>query len=261
MGTRNREKSFKAKLYNFLLIFAGILNISYILFGFSLGWGFYFGLKVIFLFAVLLLAHGILRARSHSYSKSFINKIVNVGILTVIFSIIVMETAMNYGAIFNNTDDVDYVYILGAGIIDDMPSLELENRLDRTIEFMKQNKDVKKIVLCGGQGADEKFTEAYVMEKYLLEHDVDAKLLIKEEKSTTTYENIKFANEIIENIDGNSNKKIALVSNHFHVFRAKMIAGKMGLKVTGLVAPTPLYIIPNHHIREYFAILKFLLFT
>lgn len=150
------------------------------------------------------------------------------------------------------------VYILGAGIIEDRPSLELKNRLDKTIEYINHNKQVEKIVLCGGKGVNEKFTEAYVMEKYLLSHGIDRNMIIKEEQSTTTYENIRFATEIIENIDKNPNKKIALVSNYFHVFRAKLIAGRLGLRATGLAASTPLYIIPNHHAREYFAIVKYL---
>lgn len=170
-----------------------------------------------------------------------------------------METAINYGAVFNNTQGVEYVYILGAGIIDDVPSAELKYRLDKTIDFIKQNKDIKMIVLCGGQGTDERYTEAYVMEKYLLEHGVDANMLIKEERSTNTYENIRFAHDIIEDLDNNPDKKIAVVTNYFHVFRAKSIARKMGINATGLTAATPLYIIPNHHIREYFAIVKFLL--
>lgn len=260
MSATVRERSLKTKFYNFLLIFVGILNISYVLFGFSLGWSFYFGLKLILLLGVILLVHGVLRASSQNYKKSYINKIINVGILAAVFFIIAMEAIINYGAIFNNTNNIDYVYVLGAGIIEDRPSLELKSRLNKTIEFINHNKSVKKIVLCGGKGVDEKFTEAYVMEKYLLEHGIDRNILIKEEQSTTTYENIKYATGIIENIDKNANKKIALVSNYFHVFRAKLIAGKMGLKVTGLAAETPLYIIPNHHIREYFAIMKCLFF-
>lgn len=260
MRSTVRERFSKTRFYNFLLIFAGILNISYILFGFSLGWGFYFGLKLILLFGIILLIHGVLRTASHKYKKSYINRIVNTGILAAIFFVIVMEAIISYGAIFNNANNVDYVYILGAGIIEDRPSLELKSRLNKTIEYIDHHKNVKKIVLCGGKGADEKYTEAYVMEKYLLGHGIDENILIKEEQSTTTYENIKFATDIIENIDKSPDRKIALVTNYFHVFRAKLTAGKIGLKVTGLTAETPLYIIPNHHVREYFAIIKCLLF-
>lgn len=260
MITTIKEKPPKARSYNLLLILFGVLNVSYILFAFSLGWGFYFGLKVILLFGVILLVHGGLRAISARYKKSLTNKVLNVGIFVVVFFIILMEVIINYGAIINNTNNVDYVYILGAGIIEDRPSLELKYRLNVTIEYMSKNKSVKKIVLCGGKGIDEKFTEAYVMEKYLLSHGIDENKLIKEEQSTTTYENIEFATRIINNIDENANKKIALVSNDFHVFRAKLIASKIGLNVTGLAAETPLYIIPNHHVREYFAIVKCLFF-
>ncbi|KNY27170.1 YdcF family protein [Pseudobacteroides cellulosolvens] len=256
MGTKAKEKYSKTILYNYLLVFAGLLGISYVIFGFSLGWGFYFGLKIILIFGVMLLAHGVLRINMYNYIRSFINKIVNMGILAALIFIVVMEVTISYAAIFNNTKHVDYIYILGAGIIEDRPSLELKYRLDKTIEYINKNKDVKKIVLCGGKGTDEKFTEAYVMEKYLLSNGIDRKILIKEEKSSTTYENIKYATGIIDNIDKNSDRKIALVSNDFHVFRAKLIADRIGLNLTGLAAATPIYIIPNHHVREYFAIIK-----
>jgi len=251
-----KEKSSKSRVYNFLLVFGGVLSISYVIFGFSLGWSFYFGLKIISLIGAILLVHGLLRINSCNYIGSFVDRLVNVGILAVLIFIVAMEVIISYGATFNNADNVDYIYILGAGIIEDRPTLELNYRLDKTVEYITKNKNVKKIVLCGGKGTDEKFTEAYVMEKYLLSIGIDKKMLIKEEKSTTTYENIKYASEIIEKIDNNFDKKVALVSNDFHIFRAKLIADKMGLKLTGLTAPTPIYIIPNHHVREYFAIIK-----
>lgn len=98
------------------------------------------------------------------------------------------------------------------------------------------------------------------MEKYLLEHGINKNMIIKEERSTTTYENISNANSIITQREvGQRNNKIAICTNDFHLFRAKFIARDMGFEVSGLPSKTPLYIIPNHHVREYFAIIKSLI--
>lgn len=246
--------------YNSAIITIGILSIFYCFFGLSLGWGFYFGLKVILASGVVLLIHGLLRHYNNLYINSPVEKIVNIGILLVLITIVIIESLIITGAYFNDTNDVDYVLILGAGIIDDRPSLELKYRLDAVVNFVNEGNHNQKVILCGGKGKGEKFSEAYVMEKYLIDHGFSKNMMIKEEKSRSTYENIKYAKEIIEVVDSRNNIKVAISSNYFHLFRAKLIAGRLGFEATGLPAKTPLYIIPNHHVREYFAIIKSIIF-
>lgn len=248
------------KYFNKFLIVIGILSILYCFLGLSLGWGFYFGLKVILTSGILLLFHGLLRSYNYSYKNSLVGKLISLGIIVSFLSCIIMEGCILTGAYINDTQDLDYILILGAGIIDDRPSLELKYRLDKAINFIEKDSSIKKVILCGGIGRGKEFSEAYVMEKYLLSHGLNKDILIKEEQSTSTYENIKYAKEAIEIIDSRDNIKIAISSNDFHLFRAKHIAKNLGFKATGLPSKTPLYIIPNHHVREYFAIVKTILF-
>ncbi|SKC73769.1 YdcF family protein [Maledivibacter halophilus] len=240
---------------NFFIII-GILNILYCFFGLSLGWGFYFGLKVIFASGIFLLIHGLLKSYNNFYKNSKATKFINWAIIISLLSFIILEILIFTGAYINDLEDIDYVLILGAGIIDDRPSLELKYRLDKAIKFIEKNPSIKKVILCGGVGEDEKFSEAYVMEKYLLNKGIHEDMLIKEEESTSTYENIKYAKKVIEIIDSRHNVKIAISSNDFHLFRAKYLAKKLGFEAAGLPSKTPLYIIPNHHVRECFAIVK-----
>lgn len=250
----NNTKNFFRKYSNNILIILGILNISYCLMGLSFGWGFYFGLKVIFSSGILLFVHGLLKIYNYSYKTSKAAKLINWGIIMSLVCFIILESLILTGAYINDLDDVDYVLILGAGIIDDKPSLELKYRLDKAINFIEENPSIKKVILCGGVGMGERFSEAYVMEKYLLSHGLNMNMLIKEEKSTSTYENIKFAKKAINIIDSRDKIKIAISSNDFHLFRAKYLAKQLGFEAAGLPSKTPLYIIPNHHVREYFAI-------
>lgn len=257
----NGDTSRRRVYYNNFIIAIGILCILYCLVALLLGgWGFYFGLQVILASGILLLTHGFLRKYSNVYINSKVDRLVNIGITIAFISFIILETLIITGAYINNTDDIDYILVLGAGIVDDRPSIELKYRLDTVLEFAEEKGYDKKVILCGGKGIGENFSEAYVMEKYLIAYGFNREMLLKEEKSTSTYENIKYAKDIIEVIDSRDNIKVAISSNDFHLFRAKLIADRLGFEATGLPSKTPLFIIPNHHVREYFAIIKSIVF-
>ncbi|WP_432402258.1 YdcF family protein [Wukongibacter sp. M2B1] len=207
-----------------------------------------------------MLIHGLLRKYKVFYIGSPAEKLVNIVIIIILISFIMVESMIITGAYINNRENVDYILILGAGIIDDRPSLELKYRLDTAIKFIKESNYNQEVIVCGGKGRNEQFSEAYVMEKYLIDHGFSKEKILKEEKSRSTYENIKYAKDIIEIVDSRNNIKVAIASNDFHLFRAKLIANRLGFQAAGLPAKTPLYIIPNHHVREYFAIIKSIIF-
>ncbi|MFZ5969665.1 MAG: YdcF family protein [Bacillota bacterium] len=184
----------------------------------------------------------------------------DISMVTILVSFLFIEMLIFIGAYVNHDDSPDYVLILGAGIKNEQPSLELRYRLDQSIAYMNRNPEIKKVILCGGIGKNEIVSEAAVMETYLLEHGINSNKIIKENESTSTYENIKNSKEIIQIIDQGEKIKVAIASNDFHLFRAKLIAKRLDLDPTGIPSKTPLYIIPNHHVREYFAIVKSFLF-
>ena len=66
-------------------------------------------------------------------------------------------------------------------------------------------------------------------------------------------ENIKFSKPLIPD----NMKKGMIVTNDFHMFRAKKIAAKQGLQLEGLPAETPKRIVIPSNIREYFAITQY----
>ena len=166
------------------------------------------------------------------------------------------------------SDKVDYMIILGAKVNANSLSLSLKNRLDRALEYISDYPDTP-VILCGGQGADEPMTEALAMERYIQINMMNAEsgLLIREEASTNTIENLKNAAQIISLREENSgsgttraNIRILIVTSDFHVFRTKMLARRVGLNADVLAAETPLFVYPGLFVREIFAFMKSFVF-
>ena len=137
----------------------------------------------------------------------------------------------------NNSPDV--LIVLGARLDDDTPGLLLTTRLDVAIKHARIWNDIP-VIVSGGQGKNEKVTEAEAMLRYLVQHGVDKNRIWKEEKSTSTHENLVFSKALLTEKGLNPELiKIAVVSNGFHLFRAGIIAKKAGLNAKGIAAKTP----------------------
>lgn len=135
-----------------------------------------------------------------------------------------------YGKTDNVTYDEDAIIVLGAGLRGSRPSSTLKGRLSAAYDYHKENPKAL-IVVSGGKGHDEDITEAEAMEKYLINLGVPKEKIVKEEKSTSTYENFVFSKEILDGLLGD-NYKIAYISNDYHVFRAGKIARDSGFENT-----------------------------
>lgn len=121
--------------------------------------------------------------------------------------------------------------------------------------YLNENPQTK-ILLSGGQGEGESITEAAAMERFLTKHGIEGTRIIKEEKSTSTYENFKFTREILREIDGRESIKIMIITSDFHMFRAKFLAKQQGFISYGISAETPKFEALRYWTREYFAVIK-----
>jgi uncharacterized SAM-binding protein YcdF (DUF218 family) len=149
----------------------------------------------------------------------------------------------------------EFIIILGARVKGTTPSLSLQYRIDTAAAYL--NIHPKTIaVASGGQGPGEDISEAEAIKQGLIEHGIDESRIILENKSTSTVENIKFSKKLIPK----DLKNGLIVSNDFHLFRAKMIARHQGLKLEGLAAKTPTVALFKSYTREYLAITKYWLF-
>ena len=146
----------------------------------------------------------------------------------------------------------DYCIILGAQWKAGGPSEVLRRRLDKAIEYLKDNVETK-VIVSGGQGGNEHITEAAGMREYLLEAGISDERIIVEDKSSNTYENLVFSGELLQA----ESDRVVIVTKNFHVFRATKIAEKQGYEnVEGLSADSVPGLLPNNLLREFVGVMK-----
>ena len=163
----------------------------------------------------------------------------------VIYSIFI--TVMPHRMNFN------YIIIHGCGLKNgETPTKLLSDRIDKAIEIYNKCKVKPYLIPSGGQGADEKISEAQAMKNYLLDHGIPEEMILLEDKSTTTRENLIYSKKIID--DHGGKKKTALVSSNYHIYRCLRIAKETGLHCTGIGAHTAFYYWPSALIREFIAV-------
>lgn len=184
-------------------------------------------------------------------------------ILVVLFSFILISVVLVMRLVIKagsktHFEEVDYVVVLGAGLYQDRPSASLLTRLKVAHAYLEEYQNVE-VVVSGGQGSGEKFSEAFVMKKYLTDHGVGEERIIVEDQSTNTFENLQFSIDKIREKDGTKELEIVIASNKYHIFRAKMLAKRLGITAYGLPAEIPPSIVFKSYVREYFALVKSLI--
>lgn len=148
----------------------------------------------------------------------------------------------------------EFIIILGARVKGETPSLALQYRIDAAADYMKKNKETIAIA-SGGQGPGEDITEAEAIKRGLVAHGIPSNKILLEDKSTDTVENIRYSKKLIPK----HLKTGLIVTNDFHLYRAKSIAKDQGLSLEGIPAATPAVAIPKSYAREYLAITKYYL--
>ena len=146
-----------------------------------------------------------------------------------------------------------YVIIHGCGLAggERMTKL-LSNRVDKAMEIYRKCRVKPLIIPSGGQGEDDKLSEAQAMKNYLLRHGIPEGDILMEDRSATTWENLRNSKAIIDVREGK--KKTALVSSNYHIYRCLRLARQVGLKCTGIGARVALYFWPSALIREFIAV-------
>ncbi|AIG65516.1 YdcF family protein [Weissella tructae] len=156
--------------------------------------------------------------------------------------------------------DQKYIIVLGAGLLNgtELSNL-LKSRIDVALKFAQRQVDKggekPLIILSGGQGPDEDIPEGRAMREYALSTGYPADLLIAEEESKTTTENMIYSKKIVEANDLPLDGGIFATSD-YHVFRAAGNARIAGLTIDGIGARTRRYFVYNALLREYIALLS-----
>ena len=122
--------------------------------------------------------------------------------------------------------DIDCIIVLGAGVWGDKPSPMLEDRLLEGINLYKNN--VSNKILMSGDHSRKEYDEVNIMKNYAIEKGIPSENIFMDHAGFSTYESIYRAKEIFKA------KKVVIVTQKYHLYRALYIANKLGLEAYGV---------------------------
>ena len=183
-------------------------------------------------------------------------------VLAALLSFAVLLGVVLTGARDHIVGQPQVMVILGCKVESWGPSILLQDRLDKALDYLEDHPDLT-IVVSGGQGDDEHQSEAQCMYDYLTAHGVDGGQILMEDQSHNTWENVCFTQELLQ-AEGVDTSEMLVVSNGFHLARVRMLwdrAWEGEYTLSTLAAPSSH--IPSRlkmYIREPLALVKSYLF-
>ena len=209
------------------------------------------GQIAVFTAALVTLFMGVERVEAKGINV--VSMLIGASVLYLSLSVLAFVLYTLFLQIIPRKRDFDYVIIHGAGLIDGKRvSKLLADRLDKAIEVYRRDPTPPVLIPSGGKGSDESVSEAEAMAAYLVDKGIPEDMIIKEDRSTTTLENLQNSKAIIEARPGR--KYTALVTSNYHVYRALRYSRRIGLKCTGIGSRVAFFYWPSAVIREFIAI-------
>ena len=159
--------------------------------------------------------------------------------ILIVFSINLYVKLSTKKQILTNNDysslqNIDCIIVLGAGIWGDKPSPMLEDRLLQAIDLYKKGV-ASKIIMSGDHGKAE-YDEVNVMKKFAIEKGIPSEDIFMDHAGFSSYESIYRAKDIFEA------KKVVVVTQEYHLYRALYIANSLGLEAYGVGADPRQYV-------------------
>ena len=214
-----------------------------------------FGLIAIILFYTFMPLVGMKLPRLAKTVTRLVSVILILGLLVVGAT----EAVIIHKSFGNLEDHVAYMVVLGAKVNKDGPSVSLWDRICGAYEYLEIHPQTI-AVLSGGQGTDEPITEAECMYRELVALGIDPQRLWLEDESTSTWENLTFSLDLIEEKTGIRPMKIGVLSSEYHLCRASLFAKACDVEFVGIPARTSRWGQRiNHFMREVVGIWHFLI--
>lgn len=152
------------------------------------------------------------------------------------------------------TGKADAGIVLGASLRNDRPSPALKERLDQALSLYHAGVFPRFIVTGGLDAGGATITEAEGMRNYLVEQGVPADAISLDTKSRSTYENLQFAQDILEREGW---RTAVIVTHSYHGARAADMARTLGYEpVLVSVTDTRVMNMAYHKTREVLAFAK-----
>lgn len=167
--------------------------------------------------------------------------------------------AVMYGSYDHINGNPQIMVILGCQVKPWGPSILLQDRLDKALDYLEDHPDMT-VVVSGGQGPDEHVTEARAMADYLMEQGVEEERILLEEASHNTVQNLRYTARLLEEEGYDTQQDVVVVSNGFHLTRVRMLFDRVwggDENLSTLAAPSSH--VPSRikmYIREPLALVK-----
>lgn len=131
-------------------------------------------------------------------------------------------------------ENVDCILVLGCGVTDDgQPSEMLNDRLLESIQLYNSGASAK-LLMSGDHGRVD-YDEVNVMKQFAIDHGVPSEDIFMDHAGFSTYESLYRARDIFKA------KKIIIVTQEYHLYRALYVAKKLGLEAYGVSADLRAY--------------------
>jgi uncharacterized SAM-binding protein YcdF (DUF218 family) len=162
---------------------------------------------------------------------------VALGLVLVVVGLAAYYLVTLYQVHTTGSDDqarpAEAIVVLGAAQYDGRPSAQLQARLDHALTLWQQG-IAPLVVVTGGNQPGDRFTEADASATYLAERGVPAEALVLESASRTTFDALASTQVLLaqRGLDD-----VVIVSDPFHLLRARLIATEVGL--SAVTSPTP----------------------
>ncbi|NLM47304.1 MAG: DUF218 domain-containing protein [Epulopiscium sp.] len=186
-------------------------------------------------------------------------------VLIIILITVIVISLINYymkrsvkDRIFESAEDIDFeadcILVLGAGVKNERPSHMLEDRLKQGIKLYELGAS-DRLLMSGDHGRKE-YDEVNVMKKFAIDAGVPSEHIFMDHAGFSTYESLYRARDIFEA------KKVIIVTQEYHLYRALYISDKLGLEACGVSSDLrPYYGQKYREFREYFARAKDFIWT
>lgn len=164
--------------------------------------------------------------------------------------VLVTEALIIHASFGSPNAHCDYMIVLGAKVRESGPSLSLWDRIYAARDYMLTHPEVIAIV-SGGQGADEPMSEGQAMYEELVALGIDPERIWVEDQAGSTWANLNYSLDLIEEKTGIRPDRIGLLSSEYHLFRAGLQAKDCGVEMVGIPARTSRFSqMVNHFMRE-----------
>ncbi len=165
--------------------------------------------------------------------KKIISTVICIGIVCMAavmgINFYVVKSSEKYILGMNNAgENYDCVLVLGCAVWGDTPSHMLEDRLLVGIELCK-NGASEKLLVSGDHGTED-YDEVNVMKTFATDRGLASEDVFMDHAGFSTYESMYRARDIFKA------KKVLIVTQEYHLYRAIFVARRLGLDAYGVTS-------------------------